>query len=146
MAAPDSIEPALKHIEMNASEGYPRKSCFSLDWMLLESKKHSERLKFSPEGLEQLETQYKKMAELEIERRAAAKSKGKVAEEVLFDGKSIRFFELQCAKCRNYCYLSAIGCKNCEKMACLSCGSVCSCEIENKTMFIRHTDSELINY
>lgn len=144
MAAPDSVLPAYKHLAMNEAEGFPRKSCFSLDWMIFESFSRVERLKFSQEGLQKLAEHYKNMVKEELKRRKT--SREFVAEEVLFEGKGMRFFELQCCRCRNYCYLSAIGCRQCEKLSCLSCGSQCACSGDKKTMFVRHTERELINY
>lgn len=144
MAAPDSILSAKKHMAMNAKEGFPRKSCFSLDWMVFESFRRIERLKFSPQSRQLLTEQYKIMVDEELRKRVALRDQ--VSEEVLFEGKGIRFFELQCGRCRNYCFLSAVGCKECEKLTCLSCQSICSCSNDKKTMFVRHTERELINY
>jgi hypothetical protein len=143
MAAPDSVKPAKKHMVMNAREGFPRKSCFSLEWMIYESHHQAERLNFSIEGRAQLAAQYKNMVDEEILRRQSVKEL--VCEEVLFGGKSFKFFELQCHHCRYYCYLSCLACKHCQLVTCLACKPACQCGAASRVLFVRHTEHELIN-
>lgn len=144
MASAECIDHARKHIQMNAREGFPRKSCFSLEWMILESMKNVERLHFSPAGRTKLQARYKEMVDQEIAKRNAVRPK--VEEVVLFQGKKVRFFELQCSICRYYCYLSCVGCKTCHTITCLTCNHQCKCFTRQKVMFVRHTENELVNY
>lgn len=144
MASAECIEHAKKHIQMNSREGFPRKSCFSLEWMILESTRNIERLHFSQAGRSKLLAHYKEMVDQEIDRRKSVRYR--IDKEVLFQGKKIKFFELQCSICRYYCYLSCIGCDSCQTITCLTCSHQCGCSAGKKLLLVRHTENELVNY
>ena len=140
----DWVPSARKQMEMNARDGFPRKSCFSLDWMLFECHRLAEKLKFSTESREKLQQEYGKMVDEEVSRRKIMREKG--VEEELFNEKKLKFFDVQCGVCRNYIYLSVLGCRQCQALSCLSCHKTCCCTPAKQVMFVRATDRELLNY
>jgi hypothetical protein len=143
MAAVDWIPAALHQKEMNAKEGYPRKSCFSLEWMIYESYLQRDRLNFTPDAIQTLTAHFRSMAEKEI--AARNKVRGDMAEEILIVDKKIKFFEIQCFHCRHYTFLSWVGCRYCLRISCLN-EPVCGCSDPSRVLFLRCTDSELVNY
>lgn len=144
MAGVDWIEAARKHIEMNSREGYPRKSCFSLEWMIFENMLQVDRLNFSDSTKSKLKAQYKNMVDIELSKRK--KIRQTVEEELLFQGGKLKYYELQCNACRTYCYLSCVACRSCYMTACLNCNLGCTCNSKSKVLFVRHTENELVNY
>jgi histone demethylase JARID1 len=144
MACLDWVPAARKHLEMNAREGHPRKSCFSLEWLIYECWRHVEKLHFSQECRSQLRAEYERMAEKEVSLRKAAREKG-VVEEELFNEKKFKFFDVQCSVCRSYTYLSVVGCRKCQSVRCLECRRGCECTPTREVLFVRTTDKELVN-
>lgn len=142
MATVDWVDTGLHQMRMNAKEGYPRKSCFSLEWMLAENMKLSERLDFSPEAKAQLAEQYRTLIQEEIAARERIRIS--IESEELWDPKKVKYFELMCSKCRNYTYLSVMGCRTCQTLWCLRCEADCACKQKQLSLFIRSTDRELL--
>ena len=142
MATVDWVETGLHQMQMNSREGYPRKSCFSLEWMLAENMKLSERLDFTPEAKVMLSQQYQTLIRNEIAARQAVREH--VQSEELWESKKVKYFDLQCSKCRNYTYLSVVGCRSCQTLWCLRCPQDCACKSKLLTLFVRSTDRELL--
>ena len=143
IACADWLPSAKKHLHMNAAEGHPRKSCFSLEWMVSENRRKIERLDFTKEAADSLDAFYREMVKEEIEARRGMRAR--TEEEGILSDKSLKFWDLLCVGCRQYCYLTCMGCDVCFKIWCVRCQVECQCENRKLKMFVRFTDSELVN-
>jgi len=143
VACPDWVPTALKHLEMNAREGFPRKSCFSLEWMLAENRRKVDRLEFSKEASDLLELHYKQLVEEEVKKRQELRLR--VGEEAILVDRSLKFWDLLCVSCRQYAYLTCVGCRGCQKVWCSNCKPSCPCADQALVLFVRYTDNELVN-
>ena len=66
LATPDWVEFAYKHQQLNKTENYVKRSCFSIEWIVISTMENLETSKFSYDGKKTLIRTYLGILEQEI--------------------------------------------------------------------------------
>jgi histone demethylase JARID1 len=152
LATPDWVEFAYKHQQLNKTENYVKRSCFSIEWIVISTMENLETSKFSDHGKKCLIRNYLGILEQEIAYRKVVKrnflDSPRFSCEVLERGK-LKYWDVACIECRYYIYLSYFACKGCNGVWCVDhadLGYAC-CGNGQKVLYCRDSDQDLMkNY
>ncbi|KAI7904086.1 uncharacterized protein BX663DRAFT_506344 [Cokeromyces recurvatus] len=114
---------------------FRKQPCFSHDELLVTAAQNiqlKEKMDWLKQGLYEMQNR-------EFKDRQLARSK-KIKEHL-----GVQSEELQCIYCNCFTYLSYIGCKCTDKVACSDhISELCSCDHASKTLYLRFTDEQLL--
>lgn len=143
LATSDWIETAWKFKEMDKNEGFIKRACFPVDWIIYESFLKRYKINLSEKSRQTLEKEFNDLVKREIAKRNQIREKLEILDEVIVNGSQIKYFDYTCERCKNYLYLSWLGCSKCLKLYCVSHEHACSCEEPEIYLFKRVEDKEL---
>ena len=150
LATPDWVEYAYMHQSLNRVENYVKRSCFSIEWIVISTMENFDTSNFSSQGKKVLIKAYLEILGKEMKHRRDLKRKledekdDKFSCEVLEKNK-LKYYDIACSECRYYIYLSYYVCKGCLGVWCPDhAGVECDCEEGTPSvLYCRESDEEI---
>ena len=143
LATADWIETGWHFKQMDKREGFLKRTCFSMEWIIYSSFMKRFSLNLKQEARELLEKEFEELVQKVLVDRAHIRKNFDLVDEVLVNGQKIKYFDYTCMTCKNYLYLSWLGCSKCMSLYCVSHRHACECEAPELYLFKRIEDLEL---